>query len=164
MRAGPRPHPGEFITEVQLEPNNLSGRELAIKLVVAASSPNRILTGASGLSPEMALRTSLHTSRKIRFSGEICLNRLDDRPQGNSQTIAQHSFLSGDRSSCDGTFFLKVNRYKLPQRDNARSLSWQIDFLPDYVGYASASISSEPVFFLYSLCIPLMRDLQNVVH
>jgi len=50
------PHPGEFITEVYLEPNNLSGRELAAKLGVAASTLNRILTGASGISPEMALR------------------------------------------------------------------------------------------------------------
>lgn len=52
------PHPGEFITEVYLEPNNLSGRELAVKLGVASSTLNRILTGASGISPEMALRLS----------------------------------------------------------------------------------------------------------
>jgi antitoxin HigA-1 len=50
------PHPGEFIVEVYLEPNKLSGRELAAKLGVAASTLNRILTGASGISPEMALR------------------------------------------------------------------------------------------------------------
>lgn len=52
------PHPGEFITEVYLKPNHLSGRELAAKLGVAASTLNRILTGASGISPEMALRLS----------------------------------------------------------------------------------------------------------
>jgi addiction module HigA family antidote len=52
------PHPGEFITEVYLEPNNLSGRELATKLNVAASTLNRVLTGTSGVSPEMALRLS----------------------------------------------------------------------------------------------------------
>lgn len=52
------PHPGEFIVEVYLEPNDLSGRELAAKLGVAASTLNRILTGASGISPEMALRLS----------------------------------------------------------------------------------------------------------
>ena len=52
------PHPGEFITEVYLEPNNLSGRELAAKLGVAASTLNRILTGTSRISPEMALRLS----------------------------------------------------------------------------------------------------------
>ena len=52
------PHPGEFITAVYLEPNNLSGRELATKLGVAASTLNRVLTGTSGVSPEMALRLS----------------------------------------------------------------------------------------------------------
>jgi addiction module HigA family antidote len=52
------PHPGEFITEVYLEPNGLSGRELATKLGVAASTLNRVLTGTSGISPEMALRLS----------------------------------------------------------------------------------------------------------
>lgn len=52
------PHPGEFITEVYLEPNNLSGRELAATLGVSASTLNRILNGTSGISPEMALRLS----------------------------------------------------------------------------------------------------------
>jgi len=52
------PHPGEFITEVYLEPNALSGRELAAKLGVAPSTLNRVLTGASGISPGMALRLS----------------------------------------------------------------------------------------------------------
>jgi addiction module HigA family antidote len=51
-------HPGEFITQVYLEPNNLSGRELAAKLGVAASTLNRILKGSSRISPEMALRLS----------------------------------------------------------------------------------------------------------
>jgi antitoxin HigA-1 len=52
------PHPGEFIAEVYLDPNNLSGRELATKLDVAAFTLNRILQGTSGISPEMALRLS----------------------------------------------------------------------------------------------------------
>lgn len=52
------PHPGEFITEAYLEPNGISGRELAEKLQVAPSTLNRILTGTSGVSPEMALRLS----------------------------------------------------------------------------------------------------------
>ena len=52
------PHPGEFITEVYLKPNGLSGRELAGKLGVAASTLNRILTGTSRISPEMGLRLS----------------------------------------------------------------------------------------------------------
>ncbi|MCZ2078019.1 MAG: HigA family addiction module antidote protein, partial [Bryobacterales bacterium] len=49
------PHPGEFITEVYLEPNGISGRELAEKLDVAASTLSRILKGASRVTPEMAL-------------------------------------------------------------------------------------------------------------
>jgi antitoxin HigA-1 len=52
------PHPGEFIIAVYLEPNNLSGRELAATLGVSASTLNRILTGTSAVSPEMALRLS----------------------------------------------------------------------------------------------------------
>lgn len=52
------PHPGEFITQVYLKPNDISGRELATTLGVAASTLNRILNGASGISPEMALRLS----------------------------------------------------------------------------------------------------------
>jgi addiction module HigA family antidote len=52
------PHPGEFITAVYLEPNGISGRELAAKLGVSASTLNRILTGKSGVTPEMALRLS----------------------------------------------------------------------------------------------------------
>ena len=52
------PHPGEFITEIYLQPNGLSGRELAAKLGIAASTLNRVLTGTSGISPEMAQRLS----------------------------------------------------------------------------------------------------------
>jgi antitoxin HigA-1 len=52
------PHPGEFITSVYLEPNGISGRELSTKLGVSASTLNRILTGKSGITPEMALRLS----------------------------------------------------------------------------------------------------------
>lgn len=50
------PHPGEFITDVYLEPNGISGRELATKLDVAASTLSRILSGSSRITPEMALR------------------------------------------------------------------------------------------------------------
>ncbi len=52
------PHPGSFIQNVYLEPNEISGRELADRLGVAASTLNRILNEASGISPEMALRLS----------------------------------------------------------------------------------------------------------
>ncbi len=52
------PHPGEFIQETYLEPCNISGRHLATKLNVAASTLNRVLKSQSGISPEMALRLS----------------------------------------------------------------------------------------------------------
>ena len=52
------PHPGEFITGIYLEPNGISGRELAEKLDVAPSTLSRILNGSSRISPEMALRLS----------------------------------------------------------------------------------------------------------
>lgn len=52
------PHPGEFISDVYLEPFQISGRELAQKLDVAPSTLSRILSGMSRVTPEMALRLS----------------------------------------------------------------------------------------------------------
>jgi len=57
------PHPGEFITDIYLEPNAISGRELAEKLDVAASTLSRILKGTSRVTPEMALRLSKAVGR-----------------------------------------------------------------------------------------------------
>ena len=57
------PHPGEFITDVYLEPNGISGRELADKLDVAPSTLSRILKGTSRVTPEMALRLSKAVGR-----------------------------------------------------------------------------------------------------
>jgi addiction module HigA family antidote len=50
------PHPGEFIQVTYLEPFGLSVRALAENLGVAPSTINRIITGKSAISPEMALR------------------------------------------------------------------------------------------------------------
>jgi addiction module HigA family antidote len=52
------PHPGEFISEIYLIPNNISGRTLAQKLGVASSTLSRVLNGNSRITPEMALRLS----------------------------------------------------------------------------------------------------------
>lgn len=52
------PHPGEFITDVYMEPFGYSCRFVAKKLDVSASTLNRILKGQSSISPEMALRLS----------------------------------------------------------------------------------------------------------
>lgn len=50
------PHPGEFIQEMYLKPHGITGRELASRLRVSPSTLNRVLTGKSGISPDMALR------------------------------------------------------------------------------------------------------------
>ena len=68
------PHPGEFITEVYLEPNGISGRELAVKLDVAASTLSRILKGSSRITPEMALRLA----KAIGRSPESWLSMQDN--------------------------------------------------------------------------------------
>ena len=52
------PHPGEFIREIYLEPYELSIRSLAESLGVSASTLARVVSGNSGVSPEMALRLS----------------------------------------------------------------------------------------------------------
>ncbi|MBE7373596.1 HigA family addiction module antitoxin [Pseudomonas lopnurensis] len=57
------PHPGEFITETYLEPNGISGRQLAEKLGVAPSTLSRVLKGTSRVTPEMALRLSVALGR-----------------------------------------------------------------------------------------------------
>jgi len=68
------PHPGEFITEVYLEPNGISGRELAEKLDVAPSTLSRVLKGSSRASPEMALRLA----KAIGRSPESWLSMQDN--------------------------------------------------------------------------------------
>lgn len=45
------PHPGEFISGIYLEPNNISGRELAEKLGVATSTLSRVHNGSSRVTP-----------------------------------------------------------------------------------------------------------------
>lgn len=52
-------HPGEYIAQVYLKPNGVSGRELANKLCVVPSTLSRILKGNSRVTPEMALRLSV---------------------------------------------------------------------------------------------------------
>ncbi len=52
------PHPGEFITQVYLEPFGVSGRALAANLNVSVSTISRVLKGSNRVSPEMALRLS----------------------------------------------------------------------------------------------------------
>lgn len=60
------PHPGEFITVIYLEPNQLGGRELAVQPAVAPSTLGLILKGTSGINPEMALRLSKALGRSAK--------------------------------------------------------------------------------------------------
>jgi hypothetical protein len=45
-----------------------------------------------------------------------------------------------DRSNCDVTFFLKVNRYKLSLRDNAQKSSYQVDSFCNHVEYGTGFV------------------------
>ena len=58
MRMHNPPHPGEFIREIYLKPFRISTRSVAEKLKVSPSTFNRLVNGASNVSPEMALRLS----------------------------------------------------------------------------------------------------------
>jgi addiction module HigA family antidote len=51
-------HPGQYLTEVYLEPLNLTQSELARRLQVDKSSVSRLLSGDTDLSASMAVRLS----------------------------------------------------------------------------------------------------------
>ena len=50
------PHPGEFISDVYMEPFGYSCRFVAKQLDVSPSTLSRILKAKSAITPEMALR------------------------------------------------------------------------------------------------------------
>jgi antitoxin HigA-1 len=52
------PHPGEIISDIYLEPFDLSAREIAKDLQVDASTFSRLVNGKSSVSPDMAIRLS----------------------------------------------------------------------------------------------------------
>ena len=57
------PHPGEFIRATYIEPFDISIRSLARSLGVTPSTLARLISGRSGISPEMALRLSKAVGR-----------------------------------------------------------------------------------------------------
>ena len=75
------PHPGEFIIGVYLAPNEISGRELADKLDVSASTRSRALKGSSRVTPELALCLSKSVGRSpeswiaMQYSDDLWLAR-----------------------------------------------------------------------------------------
>ena len=66
MRMHNPPHPGEFIREIYLQPLRISSRSVAEKLKVSPSTFNRLVNGASNVSPEMALRLSKTLGRSAK--------------------------------------------------------------------------------------------------
>ena len=52
------PHPGELIKEA-IEALDISARKLALALDVAPSTVQRLISGKSDMSPEMAIRLSV---------------------------------------------------------------------------------------------------------
>jgi len=87
------PHPGEFINEIYLAPNGISGRELAAKLDVAPSTLSRILKGSSRVTPEMALRLSKAIGRSpeswlaMQDAHELWLARKSVNLRGVSKLV-----------------------------------------------------------------------------
>lgn len=79
------PHSGEFITGIYLEPNGISGRELAAKLDVATSTLSRVLNGSSRITPEMALRLS----KAIGRSPESWLTMQNNHDRWNARKSAK---------------------------------------------------------------------------
>ena len=51
-------HPGSILLDLFIEPLDLTQAEVAEALDVSASSLNRVITGVSGISSDMALRIS----------------------------------------------------------------------------------------------------------
>jgi len=52
------PHPGEFISDMYMEPFGHSCCDIAKQLDMSPSTLSRLLKGQSAVSPEMALRLS----------------------------------------------------------------------------------------------------------
>ena len=93
------PHPGEFIREVYLDPNGITGRQLATKLGVASSTLTRVLNGNNGISSEMALRLSKALGRSAE-SWMIMQDHFDlwqTRQRVNLETVQKVDLLPADQ-------------------------------------------------------------------
>ena len=85
------PRPGEFIAEVYLKPNGISGRDLASRLGVSPSTLNRILTNRS-VSSEMALRLSTAAQPALdRTHGIIFISGRSDSMSRDKTTAVRWS-------------------------------------------------------------------------
>ena len=68
------PHPGEILRELCLVPLNLSVTDAAASLDVSRNTLSAILNGRAGISPEMAVRLSMRSTRRPRAG---CINRCN---------------------------------------------------------------------------------------
>jgi len=67
-------HPGVFIKQVFLEPNNVGSNELARQLHVSAGLVSRLINGKVDVSPAMALKLS----KVLGISAESWLQMQDN--------------------------------------------------------------------------------------
>ena len=68
------PHPGEFIGGVYLEPCSLTLRQVAERLGVSASRFQRLVTGKSRVTPDMALQDNYdlwEAQQRLEFGGDV---------------------------------------------------------------------------------------------
>ncbi|GJI89322.1 HigA family addiction module antitoxin [Duganella hordei] len=79
-------HPGEFILEVYLRPQKLSGRQCAEKLGVAPSTLNRILNGRGRVTAAMAQRLSAGLGRSPE--SWLAMQEMYDRWQAKLRSAA----------------------------------------------------------------------------
>lgn len=88
------PHPGEFIADIYLTPNGISGRELAESIGVASSTLSRLLKGSSRVTPEMALRLSkaLGRSPESWLSMQDAYDLWNARKQVDLRTVSKLKF------------------------------------------------------------------------
>ena len=80
------PHPGEFILEIYLRPQNISGRQCAAKLGIAPSTMNRLLSGRGRITAAMAQRLSAGLGRSP--GSWVAMQEIYDRWQAKQKSAA----------------------------------------------------------------------------
>jgi addiction module HigA family antidote len=78
--------PGEFILEVYLRPQKISGRQCAKNLGIAPSTLNRILSGRGRVTPAIAQRLSEGLGRSTE--SWLVMQEMYDRWQAKLRSAA----------------------------------------------------------------------------
>ena len=96
MRMHNPPHPGEFITEVYLEPFGISGRELAEKLDVAPSTLSRLLKGSIMDNVRLGRAQATEAEVLAALKAAQCMDIVEKFPEGIHTVIGTKGvYLSG---------------------------------------------------------------------